>query len=182
MLFLWFIFREIPVLSQRVKQSRYFVLPLALIIMCQVNQHVEYTGFLTALTTVTQPTVILSPSLVLHGPWWCPGRTSFVHWPNSKRSRLSSTLQWTRMPITGICTAWVWHEWGRCKVTPLIGEQRAASQPMASISQTTSAVTSRISTSLNILVWASAGKWSTWTSADTRASTSPHASGKLLTR
>ena len=164
------------------KCQAHFVLPPVLIICCEVTRHAECTGFTTTLATIFQLTVILSPSLVLHGPWWCPGRTSIVHYPLCGIIPLRVTLQSTRIPITGICTAWVWHEWGRCKVTPLIGEQRVASRLMASISQTTSAGNSRISTSLTLLGPPSARKWSTWTSVGTLAFISLHAFGSKTPR
>ena len=50
-------------------QPAHFVLPPVLIICCEVTQYAECTGFTTTLATIFQLTVILSPSLVLHGPW-----------------------------------------------------------------------------------------------------------------
>ena len=85
-----------------------------------------------------------------------------------------------RIPLSGICTAWVWLEWGPYKPTPLTGEQPVTTRPMASISPITSAVTLRTLTLWNILMTASrAGKWSLWISVGTWVFISPHVFGRV---
>ena len=90
------------------------------------------------------------------------------------------TLLSTRIPLSGICTAWVWLEWGPYKPTPLTGEQPVTTRPMASISPITSVVTLRTLTLWNILMTASrAGKWSLWISVGTWVFISPHVFGRV---
>ena len=180
--FILLIFREILVLNQRIayKTARNFVPPPALIICWRAHPPVECTASTTLPATVSQHTVTSSPSLVLHGPWWCPGLTKIVAGLPSGVLLLTKTLLSTRIPLSGICTAWVWLEWGPYKPTPLTGEQLAATRPMASILQTISAVTSRtltLSTSLGLV---SARRWSSWISVGTLACISPYAFGKWL--
>lgn len=150
--------REITVPNQRIKRRTHFVLPPALIIYREAPPNAACTNFTTMLVTVTLLTVIWSPSLVQRGHWWCLGLTCIVRYHHSARFPLRATLQWTRTPKIGICTAWAWHEWGPCKVIPLTGDQLAATQPMVSISETTSVAISRTSTSSILLGQASAWK------------------------
>ena len=175
-------FREILVLKQKItyKATRNFVPPPALIICWRVHPPVECTASTTLPATVSQHTVTSSPSLVLHGPWWCPGLTKIVAGLPSGELLLTKTLLSTRIPLSGICTAWVWLEWGPYKPTPLTGEQLAATRPMASILQTISAVTSRTLILSTLLGLVSARRWSSRISVGTLVCNSPYASGKGL--
>ena len=175
-------FREILVLKQKItyKATRNFVPPPALIICWRAHPPVECTASTTLPATVSQHTVTSSPSLVLHGPWWCPGLIKIVPGLPSGEIPWGKTLLSTRIPLSGICTAWVWLEWGPYKPTPLTGEQLAATRPMASILQTISAVTSRTLILSTLLGLVSARRWSSWISVGTLACNSPYASGKGL--
>ena len=172
--FILLTFREILV------RTRNFVPPPALIICWRAHPPVECTASTTLPATVSQHTVTSSPSLVLHGPWWCPGLIKIVPGLPSGEIPSGKTLLSTRIPLSGICTAWVWLEWGPYKPTPLTGEQLAATRPMASILQTISAVTSRTLILSTLLGLVSARRWSTWISVGTVACTSPYASDKWL--
>ena len=180
--FILLTFRVILVLNQRItyKTARNFVPPPALIIFWRAHPPVEWTAFTTLPETVSQHTVTSSPSLVLHGPWWCPGLTKIVAGLPSGVLLLTKTLLSTRIPLSGICTAWVWLEWGPYKPTPLTGEQLAATRPMASILQTISAVTSRTLILSTLLGLVSSRRWSSWISVGTLACISPCAFGKWL--
>ena len=180
--FILLTFREILVRNQRIsfKTTRNFVPPSALIICWRVHPPVECTASTTLPATVSQHTVTSSPSLVLHGPWWFPGLIKIVPGLPSGEIPSEKTLLSTRIPLSGICTAWVWLEWGPYKPTPLTGEQLAATRPMASILQTISAVTSRTLILSTLLGLVSARRWSSWISVGTVACTSPYAFGKWL--
>ena len=73
-------FREILILKQKItyKATRNFVPPPALIICWRAPPPVECTASTTLPATVSQHTVTSSPSLVFHGPWWCPGLIKIV--------------------------------------------------------------------------------------------------------
>ena len=73
--FILLTFREILVLNQKIphRTTSNFVPPPALIICQRAHAPVECTASTTLPATVSQHTVTSSPSLVLHGPWWCPG-------------------------------------------------------------------------------------------------------------
>ena len=59
-----FVCRETPALNHSAP-----VQPLVFIICCEVPPNAACTGFMTTTETVTQLTVILHLSLVLHGHW-----------------------------------------------------------------------------------------------------------------
>ena len=148
------------------------LLPVS-IIFSKAPQNAASTSCTTTAATVSPLTVIWSPSPVRPGPWLCPGVIWIASSPLFWKPRLSRTLQWTRTPRTGTCTAWAWHEWGLYRITPPTGEQHAATRLMESISLTTSVAPSRISTSSTSSVIISARKWNTSTSAATSASIRP---------
>ena len=125
--------------------------------------------FTTTVETVTQLIVTSSLSQALHGLWCCHGPLEIEVFQNAATLPSRQTRQWTRTPKTGISTDWVWPEWDHYRQTPPTGEQHAAIRLTASISQTTSAETSRTSTSWIILGEASAGEWNTSTSGGTWA-------------
>jgi len=89
------------------------------------------------MATVFQLIAIFSQSAALLGPWWCLGAMRIVPSPHSGELHSARTLQWTRTPRTGSCTAWVWQEWNPCRVTPLTGEQHAVTQPTVLIFEIT---------------------------------------------
>ena len=171
--------REITVPNQRIKRRTHSFLPPALIIYREATPNVACTNFTTTLVIVTLLTVIWSPSLVQRGHWWCLGLTRTVHYHLSARFPFPAMLQLTRTPRIGICTAWAWLEWGHCKLIPLTGERRAATQLMVSISETTSVATSKTSTSWIFLGEASAWRWNTSTFAGTCACIWQHVSGRV---
>ena len=173
--------RETPVLKQ-LKRSEMNSVPLpVLITFSKAPPNAASTNCTTMAATVSQLTVTWSPSPARPGPWLCHGVIRIASFLLFWKPRLSKTLQWTRTPRTGICTAWAWHEWGLYRITPPTGEQHAATRLMASISLTTSGEALRISTSSTSLVMLSARKWNTSTSADTWASIRRWLSGRLLT-
>ena len=180
--FILLTFREILVLNQKIphRTTSNFVPPPALIICQRAHAPVECTASTTLPATVSRHTVTSSPSQVLHGPLWCPGLTNIVPGLPSIVIPSRKTPLSTRIPLSGICTAWVWLEWGPYKPTPLTGEQLAATRPMASILQTISAVTSRTLILSTLLGLVSARRWSSWISVGTLVCNSPYASGKGL--
>lgn len=125
-------------------------------------------------------TAIYSQSPDLLGPWWCLGATPTTGFPLSFLPASRQMVQWTRTPTIGICIAWVCHESDPCRLTPLTGEQHAATQITTSITEITFVETSRISTLLITLEAGSAEKWNTLISVDTLGSTSQHVSGRAL--
>lgn len=161
------IFREIIAQSQTLSNSTHFALSPALSIMFLVRQRVVFTGSLTTMAIAFQPTVTSRPSLALRGPWLCPTTRRIGVYPSSPRLRLSLTLQSTKIPKTGMSTAWVCLALGPLQPTPLIGEQPAATQAMVSILQTTFVVTLRISTLSTFLETVSVRRWNTLTYAGT---------------
>ena len=136
----------------QLKRSEVNSVPLpVLITLSKAPVNVASTSCTTIAATVSQFTVIWSPSLVWPGPWLSPGVLNVAGFPNLWRFPSSTTLPWTKMPRTGTCTARAWHEWGLYRITPATGELHAATRLMESISQTTSVAPSRISTSWIIL-------------------------------
>ena len=130
------------------------------------------------MATVFQLIAIFSQSAALLGPWWCLGAMQIVPLPHSKLLHSAWTLQWTRTPRTGSCTAWVCQEWNPCRVTPLTGEQHAVTQPTVWIFEITFEETSKISTLSITLEKASVRRSSLSTSEDTRECTKQHVSGR----
>lgn len=157
--------REIIVPSLLTLRQLFSVPHPAWITLSKGPQNVASTNFVTTQVTASQLTLIWSLNLVQ--PWSCLGAPSIAHCPLSRGHYSRSTLQWTRIDITGIYTALVWHEWDPCRVTPLTGEQYAVTKLTAWISPTTFAERLKTPTS-PIKVWLTyAREWNTSTSGDT---------------
>ena len=169
-----FVFRETRVLNHSAP-----VQPLVFIICCEVPPNAGCTGFMTTTETVTQLTVILHLSLVLHGHWWCHGVLPIACFTRFAVFLSSTTHHWTRISWTGMYTAWIWSELNPLRLTLPTGEQHATTRPSASISETTSEATSKTLTFLILWVLARARRLTTSTSGDIGASISRHLSGRL---
>lgn len=161
----FFVLRETITASHPKPSQIYSVPPPPGITLQKGPQNVASTNFVTTQVTASQLTLIWSLNLVQ--PWSCLGAPSIAHCPLSRGHYSRSTLQWTRIDITGIYTALVWHEWDPCRVTPLTGEQYAVTKLTAWISPTTFAERLKTPTS-PIKVWLTyAREWNTSTSGDT---------------